>query len=97
MKVPKTSIHWASYIDFVNSIIVRGLTRLVVVSLRKLVDMLSPEKIKRNVEQPLLIMDLNLVTIKQAAGKTALAGVDKDKDAERAMRFTPEVRPPPPL
>ncbi len=38
----------------------QGLARLVVVSLRKLVDLLSPEKIRKNQDLPMLIIDLNL-------------------------------------
>jgi dynein heavy chain, axonemal len=50
MKVGKGNPHWSAYVDFVNGIVVQGLARLVVVSLRKLVEMLSPEKIKKNQE-----------------------------------------------
>jgi len=60
MKVPKGSPHWAAYVDFVNGIVVQGLARLVVVSLRKLVDLLSPEKIRKAQELPMLVIDLTL-------------------------------------
>jgi dynein heavy chain, axonemal len=50
MKVGKGNAHWGAYVDFVNGIVVQGLARLVVASLRKLVEMLSPEKIKKNQE-----------------------------------------------
>ncbi|RYY38442.1 hypothetical protein EON62_00440, partial [archaeon] len=61
MKVPRGSPNWAAYVDFVNGIVVQGLARLVVVSLRRLVDNLSPEKIRKNQELPMLIVDVNLV------------------------------------
>lgn len=57
MKVAKGNAFWASYVDFVNGIVVQGLARLVVVSLRKLVDLLSPEKIRKNQDLPMLIID----------------------------------------
>lgn len=60
MKAPKGSVHWGAYVDFVNGIVVQGLARLVVVSLRKLCDLLSPEKIRKSQDLPLLIIDLVL-------------------------------------
>ena len=60
MKVPKNSKEWTTYIDFVNGIVVQGLTRLVTMSLRKLCDLLDEKKIKRNLELPLIVIDLAL-------------------------------------
>jgi dynein heavy chain, axonemal len=77
MKIPKGgTAHWNAYVDFVNGIVVQGLARLVVQSLRRLVDVLSPEKIRKNQDLPLLIIDLNL------AGPNPGA---------RTVRFTPDV------
>jgi dynein heavy chain len=61
-KLPKGGVspHWSAYVDFVNGIVVQGLSRLVVASLRKLVDLLSAEKIRKAQELPLLIVDLAL-------------------------------------
>ena len=61
LKLPKTSAkEWGVYVDFVNGIVVQGLQKLVTSSLQKLCDMLSPEKIKRYQELPLIIIDLIL-------------------------------------
>ena len=57
MKVGKGNPLWSAYVDFVNGIVVQGLARLVVVSLRKLVDLLSPEKIRKNQDLPMLVID----------------------------------------
>ena len=54
--------HWGGYVDFVSGIVVQGLARLAAVSLRKLVDTLSPspEKQRAGAELPLLAIDLVL-------------------------------------
>jgi len=61
LKLPKSSAgHWAVYVDFVNGVVVQGLQKLVTFSLSKLCDLLSPEKIRRYQELPLLVIELTL-------------------------------------
>ena len=65
LKLPKGSKEWSAYVDFVNGIVVQGLTRLVTMSLRKLCDLLDEKKIRRNQDLPLLIIDLALPSDKR--------------------------------
>jgi hypothetical protein len=61
LKLPKTAAkEWGVYVDFVNGIVVQGLAKLVTASLHKLLDLLSPEKIKKHMELPLLVIELAL-------------------------------------
>ena len=60
LKLPKGNKDWTVYVDFVNGIVVQGLSKLVRASLRKLLDLLSPEKIKKNMELPLIVIELAL-------------------------------------
>ena len=42
MRIPKGGTpHWSAYVDFVNGVVLQGLSRLVTVSLRRLLEMMS--------------------------------------------------------
>lgn len=71
----------------------QGLARLVVVSLRRLVDMLSPERIRKNQDLPLIIIDLCLLpAASSASGSSAQgAGGAVVPAVPRQVRFVPDV------
>ena len=60
MAVSRTHPNWEAYTDFVNGIVVQGLSKMVVRSLEELVDQLSTESIVRNHRQPMLVVQLAL-------------------------------------
>jgi dynein heavy chain, axonemal len=64
--------HWAEYVDFVSGIVVQGLSRLAAVSLRRLLDALtppSPDRVRAGGgELPLLAIDLVLNPAAPAGG-----------------------------
>lgn len=60
MSVSKTHPHWIAYIDFVNSIIVQGLSKLVQNSLDYLNNQLNEEFLKKAGMQPLLVVSLDV-------------------------------------
>jgi len=60
MSVSKTHPNWLAYVDFVNGIVVRGLSKLVLRSLQHLAQQLDTSYIKKNGVQPMLVLKLQL-------------------------------------
>ncbi|CAE7205816.1 ODA4, partial [Symbiodinium sp. KB8] len=66
VSVSKQHPFWVAYTDFVNGIVVQGLSKMVVNSLESLANELDPEFIRRRNQQPMLVLRLDLVDGKGA-------------------------------
>lgn len=60
MSVSKTHPNWVAYVDFVNGIVVRGLSKLVLFSLQHLAQQLDAAYIKKHGIQPMLVLKLKV-------------------------------------
>jgi len=66
VSVSKQHPFWVAYTDFVNGIVVQGLSKMVVTSLESLANELDPDYIRRKNQQPMLVLRLDLVADKGA-------------------------------
>ena len=60
LRVSNASSDWRCYVEFVNSVVVEGLSKAIMTSLEFLLDQIDPESIKRDGRLPLFEIHLNL-------------------------------------
>jgi dynein heavy chain len=83
MKVAKAHPNWRAYADFTNSIVIMGLSRLVIKSLQYLCEQLDAERIASGNVRPMLQIKLDLVgdqvrfvpDVEEARGEASIWGI----------------------
>ena len=80
LRVSNASQDWRAYVDFMNNIVVDGLTKIVRNSLDYLLDQIDPAVIARDDKMPMLELKLDLVSVRVN---------DKRRDE---VRFIPDLQ-----
>jgi len=80
LRVSNASADWRSYVDFINNIVVDGLSKVVRTSLEYLLDQIDPAVIAKEDKMPMIEVKLDLVSVR--------IGDDKRRDE---VRFIPDL------
>ena len=82
MGVNKSHPNWLAYTDFVNGVVVQGLSKMVCTSLQYLAEQLDAEYIQKHGKQPMLIVEL---TLQDDGVKYVPSIEDEDDDEEGSV------------
>jgi dynein heavy chain len=83
MKVAKAHPNWRAYADFTNSVVIMGLSRLVIKSLQYLCEQLDADRIAAQNIRPLMLIKLDLVgdsvrfvpDVEESRGESSVWGI----------------------
>ena len=81
LRVSNASADWRSYVDFINNIVVDGLSKVVRTSLEYLLDQIDPAVIAKEDKMPMIEVKLDLVSVR--------VGDDLRRDE---VRFIPDLQ-----
>lgn len=87
LRVSNSSTDWKAYIDFINSIVVDGLARMVTTSMEYLLDQLDVDTLMKDEKQPMLEIKLDLVHPRNSTGSQQ----DLSSPLQEEICFIPDL------